>query len=69
MKPEHIQELIGIVSRSKDCKVVFNQPVNGSYNNARPVAILDCNATLTSDLHKAGFSLFLIDGVLVPDKF
>lgn len=54
-----IQMAIQMISKSNSVKASFNVPVTDNYSNVYAILIHESNATLTGELVKEGFSLFM----------
>lgn len=69
MTTENFREALSIITESKNVKVSFNVPINGSYNTVHQIVIHNSNASLIRELIDAKFSLFMGSEGLVVDKF
>lgn len=67
-KQDRVTAII-IIAASNSVKASFNVPVSDSYSNVYEILIHNSNASLISDLVKAGFSLSMCDKGLSVTKY
>lgn len=69
MKKEFLSKAIEIISKSNSVKVSFNVPIKDNYSKVYQILIHECNATLTNELIKEGYSLSMSPKGLSVTKY
>lgn len=69
MKAADFTKAVEMVSTSNSCKAQFNVPVDNHYSHTYQLLILESNASIITELVKAGYSLSMTAKGLAVDKY
>lgn len=69
MKEEDFVKAVMLIATSNYCKAQYLVPVNDTYSQTYDILILESNAKLLDELHKAGYSLSMSRKGLVVSKY
>ena len=69
MDVEDFVKAVMLIATSNKCKAQYIVPVNDNYSHTYDILILESNAKILDELHKAGYSLSMSSKGLVVNKF